>query len=329
MSAQDIDSIVRVTGLSSAEAAQLLQATGNPEAAINAYFGEGASTHQPHAQPPAQAPRAAPVPVPAAAPTMPAASARPPPAKAAKAAAPTGGARIKTFASMAREEAQDEDKGQEFFAGGGVSVAGPKRKDVFDAARKMGATEKEEATAVKIVFYREGFAVEINGELGPLRGRAPEDQAFMETVKKGFVPDELRSLGENISVALVDKHDEEYKAPKPKPAPSFSGQGMVVGSATPAPETVYTGTPQAYEVACDPSKPTTRLQLRLADGTKLVASFNTTVTLRDIYAFVRFSRPDGRPFVLSGGYPRRDLAADSTTLEAAELTNAVLQQRWA
>ncbi len=40
------------------------------------------------------------------------------------------------------------------------------------------------------------------------------------------------------------------------------------------------------------SEPTTSLQLRLPDGSRMVARFNHTHTLRDVRRFVRASRPD-------------------------------------
>jgi hypothetical protein len=120
------------------------------------------------------------------------------------------------------------------------------------------------------------------------------------------IPDELHELGENIAVALVDEHDKPYAPPPKRPPPSFSGEGMVLGATT-APAvaidtsaavscacwvaTLVLAIPSRHsvtlsssrclfsrsltlqplgEVSCDPSKPSTRIQFRLADGTRCV-----------------------------------------------------------
>ena len=45
-----------------------------------------------------------------------------------------------------------------------------------------------EGKKISIVFYKEGFVVEVDGVPGPLRDpKLRENAQFIETVKKGFV----------------------------------------------------------------------------------------------------------------------------------------------
>lgn len=76
----------------------------------------------------------------------------------------------------------------------------------------------------------------------------------------------------------------------------------------------------------DESKPTTSVQLRMFDGSRMVAQFNTTHTLADVRRFIRSSRPDqsGVNFQLMTSFPQKVLEDNSQTLEAAELLNAVI-----
>lgn len=79
----------------------------------------------------------------------------------------------------------------------------------------------------------------------------------------------------------------------------------------------------------DESQPVTSVQLRLADGTRLVARFNHTHTVADIRRFIDAARPaPPAPYSLqTPGFPPIKLEDDSQTLEAAGLLNAVVIQR--
>jgi UBX domain-containing protein 1 len=111
---------------------------------------------------------------------------------------------------------------------------------------------------------------------------------------------------------------------------AFGGSGRTLGgggassSAPPAPQQQPAGEWEGV----DESKPTTSLQLRLYDGSRLVARFNHTHTLADVRRFVRASRPDmAAPYTLGTAFPPAPLTDEAATLEAAGLLNAVLIQR--
>jgi len=79
----------------------------------------------------------------------------------------------------------------------------------------------------------------------------------------------------------------------------------------------------------DPSLPQTTLQLRLADGTRLVTQFNLSSTLHDVYSFVDQSRQDhNREFILQTIFPTRVLEKGSNTIEQEGLKGGTIVMRW-
>lgn len=91
------------------------------------------------------------------------------------------------------------------------------------------------------------------------------------------MPDELRKYGEDVDVRVNDHREHDFVPPKPK-VKAFSGTGHRLGSV--APEVVSSSATAASAAASasaappptnvDTSKPTTKIQLRLADGTRSV-----------------------------------------------------------
>ncbi|EDQ89038.1 uncharacterized protein MONBRDRAFT_32605 [Monosiga brevicollis MX1] len=197
-----------------------------------------------------------------------------------------------------------------------------------------------EKKLVKITFWRGGFSVDDGENTPTLRNMTdPANQQFLNEVSSGFVPQELRSLGNNVHVELEDRHDEPFEAPK-RQVRSFAGAGHRLGAPTPAmggAQDSTTSTPAASSTAAatsapsmrpvDESKPTTKVQIRLADNTRLVGHFNEDATIGDLRAFVDHSRPGGAPYVLMTRVPRRDLTDHNETLKQAQLLNAAVFQR--
>ncbi|XP_019855814.1 PREDICTED: NSFL1 cofactor p47-like [Amphimedon queenslandica] len=246
--------------------------------------------------------------------------------------------KVASLSDYTSSEGTKDDEGQSFFAGGsehsGQLISGPPRKkkdlakDVFDAAKKQGAVPVEdmeklrendrkftgtgfrlgdtegpsdyvpgirvtigkEKVTKKLVFWRNGFTVDD----GPLRtGQTPQDRQFLESVSKGC-----------ITPNLID-------ASVPPVAASSS-----------------TGT--SSMVVVDHTKPVTSVQIRLADGQRLVGKFNHTHTVADIRQFITDSHPEmkNKNFVLLTTFPNRTLSEVSLSLAEANLLNAVVVQRF-
>jgi UBX domain-containing protein 1 len=78
----------------------------------------------------------------------------------------------------------------------------------------------------------------------------------------------------------------------------------------------------------DESQPFTSLQLRLLDGTRLVARFNHRHTVGDIRRFLDNARPGSSSmYHLVTTFPSRTLTDPEQTVEQAGLINAVVMQK--
>lgn len=191
---------------------------------------------------------------------------------------------------------------------------------------------------------------------GPLRPYdEPENQSFLNSIKKGEIPAELRKHGNGpVHVDLEDHRKEEFKAPKRKvcmfageghklgnPAPTVTGSGSMSSAATsPTTAAAPTATPadnaaneqRASEaLKLDESQPVTAIQIRLADGTRVAGRFNHTHTVEDIRRFIGIARPAyaAQRYTLLTTFPSKELAEGSATVKDAGLLNAAVMQRLA
>lgn len=126
--------------------------------------------------------------------------------------------------------------------------------------------------------------------------------------------------------------------PKKRQVP-FLGAGRTLGSTSSSPAASEpTGaasslnTPPApfMGLVVDDSLPSTSIQLRLADGTRMVSRFNHSHTIRDIRAFIDSSRPGGeRNYQLQTmGFPPKQLNDLDQTIEQAGIANSVVIQKF-
>ncbi len=149
--------------------------------------------------------------------------------------------------------------------------------------------------------------------------------------------------GQEVDVKL-EQHSEKCVPPKKKYTP-FSGGGQRLGSPTPgagtgtemppAPPPTPVSTPAASAPAgpdVDASQPTLSLQIRLGDGTRLPARFNTTHTIGDVYEFVTAANAESRTrsWALMTTFPSKELNDKSQILgDLAEFKRGgVLVQKW-
>ncbi|KIM31278.1 hypothetical protein M408DRAFT_327539 [Serendipita vermifera MAFF 305830] len=198
----------------------------------------------------------------------------------------------------------------------------------------------EEETAVRnIIFWRTGFTIE-NGPL--LLYSDPVSAQLLQSIQDGLAPPEALNvrIGQPVELRVSKRLDEDYVPPPPGP---FAGTGNRLGS--PLPATVQSTTTSAAPPAAAPaqasgasagsfevdmSAPTTSVQIRLADGTRLVSRMNLTHTVGDIRRFINAARPgsSSRPYTIQTTLPVRILDDESLTIETANLKNSVVVQRW-
>ena len=74
--------------------------------------------------------------------------------------------------------------------------------------------------------------------------------------------------------------------------------------------------------------PSTAIQVRLANGQKLVVKLNLTHTVGDLQrAAAGAHATGGRPFALRGGFPPRPLDRPEATIEEAGLASSSVTQQ--
>ncbi|KAL8573104.1 hypothetical protein ACOMHN_027364 [Nucella lapillus] len=185
-------------------------------------------------------------------------------------------------------------------------------------------------------MWNTGFSV----ESGDLRLYSDErNQEFLRNLSLGQIPEELTSMveGQVINLKMEDHRTEDFVKPSLVVKP-FTGSGHMLGSPAPATEasppkaegsSTSTSPPILAEDSVDSSKPITSVQIRLSDGQRMVAKFNTTSTVGDVRKFILASHPQYATarFVLMTTFPNKDLQDEAQTLEEAKLCNAVIMQR--
>lgn len=183
-------------------------------------------------------------------------------------------------------------------------------------------------------LWKSGFSLD-NGDLRSYQD--PSNAQFLESIRRGEVPAELRRLahGGQVNLDMEDHRDEDFV--KPKGAfKAFTGEGQKLGSTAPQVLSASSPAQQAENEAkasssilIDESEPTTNIQIRLADGGRLVQKFNHSHRVSDIRLFIVDARPAmaATSFVLMTTFPNKELADESQTLKEANLLNAVIVQR--
>ncbi|KAG7087352.1 hypothetical protein E1B28_013327 [Marasmius oreades] len=207
-----------------------------------------------------------------------------------------------------------------------------------------------EPTIRHLIFWRDGFTVE-DGEL--MRYDDPNNEAVLAEIHSGRAPPSILNVqpGEPVELRVQKRTNEDYAPPQkgafhgagnrlgaPVPFGSTSGGSSSVSmpgsfpagssSASSGPNTTRTSISTVFEV--DQTKPTTSVQIRLADGTRMVCRMNLTHTVLDLRNFINASRPENltRPYSIATTFPSRVLDDNNATIENAGLKNSVVIQKW-
>ncbi|KAL3627425.1 Plant UBX domain-containing protein 4 [Castilleja foliolosa] len=195
--------------------------------------------------------------------------------------------------------------------------------------------QQPESIVHNIVFWRNGFTVND----GPLRRLDdPENAPFLESIGRSECPKELEPADRRTSVNVnLVRRVENYPEQEIQRDP-FQGTGRTLGSSSATGSGTATTNVSAplqsapspsVGLVVDRSLPSTSIQLRLADGTRMVAHFNHHHTIADIRSFIDSSRPGGSSSyqLQSVGFPPKILADVTQTIEQAGLLNSVVIQK--
>ncbi|EIN04200.1 SEP-domain-containing protein [Punctularia strigosozonata HHB-11173 SS5] len=251
--------------------------------------------------------------------------------------------------------------GRSAFFGGGHTLGSDEVDSTYvpDPDAPAQAEDDEPLAIRHIVFWREGFTVE-NGPL--MRYDDPANAQVLNELNSGRAPPTILGVqpGQPVELRVERRLHDEYVPPPKTPVTAFAGSGNRLGSPIPAftgPGSNRPSMPGGFPAASsssrasasvsssarpdresistrfevDQTKPTTSVQIRLADGTRMVARMNLTHTVGDIRNFINASRPENntRAYTIQTTFPAKVLEDDSQTIEAAGLVNSVVVQRWA
>lgn len=211
------------------------------------------------------------------------------------------------------------------------------------------AKQEQELRDVSLKMWRTGFTVDD----GPLRAyEDPSNAEFLSAIRRSEIPLELirEARGGEVYINMADHRNEDYTPPKVSLKP-FSGSGHSLGSLAPAVVGQDTHPPGAIGgssrntiirgAAVDPKaaekkaqedlnvngeQPTTNIQIRLPDGSRLVMKLNHTHTVSDIRQYIAAVRPSYQTteFALMTTFPHAELTNFSQTVADGKLLNAAL-----
>ncbi|KAI8061144.1 hypothetical protein BC940DRAFT_310413 [Gongronella butleri] len=237
--------------------------------------------------------------------------------------------------SGAGADREEPAESRPIFSGSGYTLGSEEEPSVQVAGSTPAADEEEDFTQTvtrHLTFWRNGFSID-DGPL--LRYDDPANSAMLSEINNGRAPLSLLNVrhGQPVDVRVARRQDEDYvPPPKARAKPFESGGGQRLGSpmpASPAPASSSqssTATP-ANAPQIDDAQPITTLQIRLADGTRLVGKFNHTHTVGDVRAYIDSQRPGQNNYVLQTSFPVKPLQDNSVTLKDAGLLNSVVIQR--
>ncbi|KAK8382911.1 hypothetical protein O3P69_011460 [Scylla paramamosain] len=204
--------------------------------------------------------------------------------------------------------------------------------------------KEERPRDVSLKMWRTGFTVDD----GPLRAyEDPGNAEFLNSIRRSEVPLELirEARGGEVYISMADHRHEDYVPPKVT-LKAFSGAGHTLGSLVPtvvgqsdkgasggassqaAPtqdsKTLQKNAQEGLKV--DESQPVTSIQLRMPDGSRLVARVNHTHTVGDIRHFVQTAQPAyiTTDFGLMTTFPYAELTNLAQTVSEAKLLNSAI-----
>ncbi|KAI8321992.1 SEP-domain-containing protein, partial [Martensiomyces pterosporus] len=235
--------------------------------------------------------------------------------------------------------------------GSGAAEAGAASGAASDVHDK-GGDDDDEVAVRELTFWRNGFSI---GD-GPLfNTEDPRNRQNLEAILQGRAPLDILNVrpGQQVEMKVMSRTGEDYVPPAAPPPQPFAGHGRRLGGISPAisgasSSAIPGGFPQqpasrtggsssasasasaGRPITLDPSQRTVQIQIRLADGSRVVARANPSHTIGDLRAFVLSQRPgaDARAFVFKTMMPPKVLDNDATTIEEAGIANAAVVQHF-
>ncbi|KAI8092500.1 uncharacterized protein BX664DRAFT_88744 [Halteromyces radiatus] len=233
------------------------------------------------------------------------------------------------------ESSSDKASKPTYFTGSGYTLGSEDEPSVMVNSENPAESSEESLPSVVryLTFWRNGFSVD-DGPL--LRYDDPANSAMLSSINSGRAPLSLLNVkhGQPVDVRVARRQDEDYVPPPKAPPKPFEGTGNRLGSPAPSSPSISSNTtaPAAATTAAAPeidaNLPITSVQIRLGDGSRLVAKFNHTHTIGDIRRYIDSQRPNQRSYILQTTFPVKSLADEGQSLKEAGLLNSVVVQRY-
>lgn len=199
-----------------------------------------------------------------------------------------------------------------------------------------GAPKPRETKSSILKLWKNGFNID-DGDLRSYED--PKHKEFLASIQRGELPRELiqQAQGGEVHLDMQDHRDEEFVPPK-QAYKLYSTEGQKLGSEPSVAPVVSNASANdkasnedtaKNNLGLDASKPTTQMQLRLSDGSRLIIKANLTHKLREIKTYLNTARPEyaTRNYSLMTSFPNKELTNDDETVEEAKLQNASIIQK--
>lgn len=169
----------------------------------------------------------------------------------------------------------------------------------------------------------------------------PKTKEFVDSLTKNQLPAEFAQNRDRVyDFEVVDRRTQKWTATPPSSLPqkppqpahvAFSGEGFSLGKDSPASDVAGSELVAGRALPVpDKAKPTTRIQIRLGNGKRVVGVFNQSHSVADLYAFTEAnSCAPGKKFnLITVAPPVRTLMDMEMTLADAKLLNSVVSQKF-
>jgi len=199
-------------------------------------------------------------------------------------------------------------------------------------------SEAVEPVTRYLVFWADGFTI---GNQGHLRAfDNPRDARLLQSIRAGMAPLAELDLvrGQPVEVKLIPKQNEAWSKEgfealmrelnKDVPRKPFAGGGRRLGDmqdSQPSPSSTAEPKKATIDLPVDRNQPLTKIQVRLANGQKIVLELNCTQTIGDLKKALNH---DGSSFkLLVGRPPTPILDNDGMSLAESGLLGCVIIQQ--
>ncbi|KAJ7641257.1 hypothetical protein FB45DRAFT_899783 [Roridomyces roridus] len=227
------------------------------------------------------------------------------------------------------------------FSGGGHTLGSDEAESRFIPDPNAPADPSLVPVTRRLTFWREGYSIED----GPLmRYDNPEHAELLNALHSGLAPPAVLNVlpGQPVEVVVSKRTNEDYVAPRtawgsggvrlgaPVPGVASSSNAAGPSTTTRMPGSfgdVETARSTVQAPSVDDSQPVAQIQVRLADGGRLLARLNTTHTIADLRAFIESTNPAPRAYTLSTTFPTRVLEDEKQSITEAKLGGSVVVQR--